>query len=184
MVSVASLASLRNVFTQYLPWMQKTARLAFRNFDLEKRAEEVSNVIALAWKAWVRLGERGRADNPLLLKSVLFYSIRQSKVGRTVCSAAKPRDPLVLRAYGKVKFDPWNLADFVGKETPIPEQVSFRVNVPAFLATLNDRQRRMAVDLASGMSTTEAAEKYGLSPGRISQFRREFKALFDKFFEK
>jgi transposase len=39
----------------------------------------------------------------------------------------------------------------------------------------------MALDLAGGMSTTEAAKKYDLSPGRISQFRREFKELFDEF---
>jgi hypothetical protein len=177
-----SVAAVQNSFVRYLAWMEKTARLAFRNLDAEKRAEEVSNVIALAWKAWVRLGERGRADNPLLLKSVLYYSIRQSKVGRTVCSAAKPRDPLALRVYGKVKFDPWNLADFVGKETPIPEQVSFRVDVPAFLATLSPRQRQMALDLAEGGTTSAVAKKYDLSPGRISQFRREFKVLFDSYF--
>ena len=109
--------------------------------------------------------------------------IRQCRAGRTVCSAAKPRDPLVLRAYGKVTFEPSCLEDFVGKETPLPEQVIFRVDVPEFLSSLPRRNRNLALDLASGMSTTEAAEKYGLSAGRISQFRREFKALFDRFFE-
>jgi hypothetical protein len=130
------------------------------------------------------LGELGKAENPGILKSVLWYAIRQSRAGRTCFSAAKPRDPLALRAYGKVKFEPGCLDDFGGKDTPIPDAVSFRVDVPAFMKTLSERQRKMAVDLASGMSTSEAATKYSLSPGRISQFRREFKVLFDKFFEK
>ncbi len=73
---MVSVATLQNSFVRYLPWMQKTTRLAFRNLDAEKRAEEVASVIALCWKAWARLGERGLADNPLLLKSVLFYSVK------------------------------------------------------------------------------------------------------------
>jgi hypothetical protein len=37
----------------------------------------------------------------------------------------------------------------------------------------------MAVDLAQNMSTTEAAAKYGVSAGAISQFRVRFKKLFE-----
>jgi hypothetical protein len=40
----------------------------------------------------------------------------------------------------------------------------------------------IAVDLAGGMATAEAAEKYGVTAGAISQFRRRFKQLFDRFF--
>jgi hypothetical protein len=94
----------------------------------------------------------------------------------------KKKDVLSPRWIGPTRLDDFDPEQFVGRSTPIPEQVSFRQDVPAFMGTLNDRQRRMAVDLAGGMTTTEAAAKYDLSPGRISQFRREFKDLFDVFF--
>jgi len=54
--------------------------------------------------------------------------------------------------------------------------------VPAFFSTLTSRQRAIAADLATGMATTEAAEKYGVTLGAISQFRARFKQLFDGFF--
>ena len=178
---MVSLATLQDSFVRYLAWMRKTARLSFPNLDAEKRDETVASVIALCWKAWARLGERGLADNPLLLKSVLFYSVKQVKTGRRIDRAGKPRDVLSLRAYGKVRFEPGHLDDYVGKHDEVLDVVSFRLDVPAFLATLNDRQRTMALDLAEGMTTSEAAEKYGLSPGRISQCRREFVSLYQQF---
>jgi hypothetical protein len=164
--------------------MQTTARAAFQNLDADKKEEAVANTIALAYKAWHRLNERGRAEEPGLLRAIIWYSIRQTKAARRVDSARKPKDPLVLRIYGKVAFESADVIDgLVGKETPIPDAVSFRMDVPALLATLSKRNRQMAMDLAEGRSTTEVAEKYGVSAGRVSQFRREFKALFDKFFE-
>lgn len=177
-----SVAALQESFVARLPWMRTTIRLAFPNLDADKKEEAVSVTIGLAWKSWTRLGERGLADNTMLLKSVLWYSIRQTRAGRSVCSAAKPKDPMSLRFYGKATFEPWDFDDYVGRETPIPDVVSFRIDVPAFLTTLTVRQRRMALDLATGMTTSDAAEKYGLSAGRISQFRREFRALFDLYF--
>ena len=176
------LATLQDSFVRYLPWMRKTARTAVQNLDSEKREEAVAAVIALAWKHWHRLGERGRAEEPGLLKSVLFYSAKQWRAGRKIDSAGKPRDVLSLRAYGKVKFEPGCLEDYVGRNTPIPDAVSFRLDVPAFLSTLTERQRNLALDLANGMSTTEAAAKYNRSAGAISQCRTRFKLLFDRFF--
>jgi hypothetical protein len=70
----------------------------------------------------------------------------------------------------------------VADTTPIPEQVAFRIDIPAFLNTLNDRQRAMAYDLASGMGTGEVARKYNVSPGAVSQFRTRFKLLLERFY--
>lgn len=53
---MVSVTVLQDSFVKRLAWMRKTARLAFPNLDAEKREEAVSNVIALAWKAWARLG--------------------------------------------------------------------------------------------------------------------------------
>jgi len=162
--------------------MQKTARVAFPNLDADKREEAVANVIALCWKFWHRLGERGRADEAGLLKSVCWFAIKQVKSFRTVCTAAKPRCPMTLRAWGKVSFEPGNLEDFVGWTTPVLDAVSFRIDIPRFLNTLSQRQKNLALDLAGGMTTSEAATKYNRTPGAISQLRTRFKVLLDRFF--
>lgn len=180
---MSAVVELQDSFVARLPWMRSTARLAFQNLDSEKREEAIASVIALCWKYWHRLGELNRADNPGILKSVLWFSVRQTKAGRRIDWAGKPRDVLALRSYGKVKFDPYNLEDFIDDSTPIPDAVSFRVDIPAFLETLSGRQRTMAYDLACGLTTGEVAAKYNRSLGAVSQFRNRFKLLFDRFFE-
>ena len=79
---------------------------------------------------------------------------------------------------GRIDFN-YYLCD----STPIPDQVAFRLDIPRFLATLNERQRAMAADLASGMTTTEAARRYGVTPAAVSQFRSRFKLLLNRFYK-
>ena len=81
-----------------------------------------------------------------------------------------------------MQFDVVGLEGLVGRTTPILDQVAFRIDMPQFFDTLTERQRRLACDLAWGMTTKEAADKYGVTPGAISQFRVRFKFLFDSFF--
>jgi hypothetical protein len=178
-----AVAELQESFVRYLPHLRRNARLAFHNLDGDKKEEAVSNVIGLCWKHWHRLNERDKANEAGMLKAICWFAIKQTKAGRRIDSAGKPRDPLSLRMYGRVKFEPFDLNELVGKNTNIPDAVSFRLDVPAFFTeVLTERQRNLAFDLAVGMSTTEAAAKYNRTPGAISQFRTRFKLLFDRFF--
>jgi len=176
--------ALQCSFVAYLSDMQAIASWSFRHLDPERREEAVQNVLALAWKFAHVLFRQGRFDNPGILKSVLTYAIRQTKSGRTVQGkgSRKSKDALDYRDRGRVTFEQTDLTDFIGRTTPIPEQVSFRVDVPAFLATLKPHQQMLAGDLAVGMTTSEVAKKHGVTPGAVSQFRVRFKALFDSFF--
>jgi hypothetical protein len=179
---MVSLDTVRDSFTQQLPTMEKAARRRFGGLPPEARQEAVANALALTWMFVFRLALKGRAEEPGIFNSCLWYAVKQTREGRTPQGCPKAKDAFHQRRFGRARFEELNAEQFVGRFTPVFDQVSFRLDVPAFLATLNDRQRKMAVDLAGGMSTTEAAEKYRLSPGRISQFRREFKELFDEFF--
>jgi hypothetical protein len=58
-------------------------------------------------------------------------------------------------------------------QSPVPEQVCFRCDMPAWLDTLSERNRSITEDLMVGERTLDVADKYGVSPGRISQLRRE-----------
>ena len=61
------------------------------------------------------------------------------------------------------------------------EQVCFRLDFPAWRASRTERDRRILDDLMVGERTLEVAGKYGLSPGRVSQLRREFLADWHRF---
>lgn len=177
-----SVATLQDSFVKLLPWMQKTARLAFQNLDHEKREENIAATVALAWKHFHRLNERGRAAEPGILKSVVFYTLKHIRAARKIDSARKPKCPLALRPYGKVTFDSGNIEDLVGKRAGVFDIVSFRIDIPKFLATLTQRQRTMVYDLAMGHGTGEVAKKHGVTPGAVSQFRNRFRELHSRFF--
>jgi hypothetical protein len=179
---MVNLSTVQDAFVQRLPALRKMARISFRNLPPEAKEESITNAVALAWKGFYALFRKGRAGEPGILDSVMRFSIRQCRAGRTPQGCPRKRDALAPRWIGPTRMADFDLGEFVARNTPIPEAVSFRLDVPAFMGTLPERQRKMAVDLAYGMSTTEAAAKYGLSQGRISQFRREFKQLFDAFF--
>ncbi len=56
-----------------------------------------------------------------------------------------------------------------------------RIDFDAWLKYLPRRNRRIAQSLAVGNSTTDVAERFDLSKGRVSQLRRELKAAWDEF---
>ena len=67
--------------------------------------------------------------------------------------------------------------------TPVPEQVCFRVAWPAWLATLTGREHRMIAAMAQNERTKDISRKFEVSPGRISQMRREFHDNWRRFQE-
>lgn len=173
----------RDSFSSLLPDLIRMASAAFRHFDPEAREEAVQNSLALAWYFFQSLIEKGRGDEQGIIKSCLWFSIRQTRAGRTVPNggAAKPKDAYNYAKKGRVRFEEIDLRRFVADDTPIPEAVAFRLDVPAFLDTLNDRQRLIAEDLMAGETTSAVADKHGITPGAVSQFRTRFRQLFDAF---
>ena len=172
------LSSVQNAFVNRLPTLRKMARISFRNLP----PECITNSVALAWKGFHALARKGREQELGILDSCMRFSIRQTRAGRTPQGCPRKKDVLALRWVGPTRLDDFDLNQFVARNTPIPDAVSFRIDVPAFMVTLKDRQRKMSLDLAGGMSTSECAAKYGVTAGRVSQWRREFKTLFDAFF--
>ena len=66
-------------------------------------------------------------------------------------------------------------------QTPVDEQVCFRLDFPAWLLTRSDRDCRMVLDLMRGERTLDVSRKYGTTPGRISQLRRDFHEDWSQF---
>jgi hypothetical protein len=178
---MSDLAFVQDVFTKQIPKLESIARFYFRKFPPDLREESIHNSLTLAWKYFLNLFHKGRAEEPGILNACLRYSVKQTREGRMLGKHVHT-DVFDLRRSGKVSFQESNLEDFVGNRTPIAEQVSFRIDVPAFLDTLTNRQRAMALDLAMGVSTGKVAQKHHVTPGAVSQFRTRFKKLYDGYF--
>lgn len=182
---MTTIENLHETFVRQLPDLEVDALGRFRHLDPEARQEAVQNTTALAWKYWLRLVERGGAVDDGLLKSVWWYAMKQTADGRTITRGDGRRGEGRQDAYDRPSAPVQHL-DFnfyIGDTTTVPDAAAFRIDFPAFLGTLNERQRAMAMDLASGMTTAEVAKRYGVSAPAVSQFRTRFKALLERFFE-
>ena len=58
------------------------------------------------------------------------------------------------------------------RRTPVPEQAAFRIDFPQFMRSLSQRDRRLATFLSLGNLAKAAADKFGLSQGRVTQLRQ------------
>jgi hypothetical protein len=65
--------------------------------------------------------------------------------------------------------------------TPVPDQVAFRVDFPAWLATRTERDRRMIEQLGMSERTRDVARRFGVADGRISQLRNEYREDWTRF---
>jgi DNA-binding NarL/FixJ family response regulator len=65
--------------------------------------------------------------------------------------------------------------------TPVPDQVAFRIDFPAWLCALSRGRRRIAEALAVGHSTSQVARRLRVSPGRVNQVRRELHDSWQKY---
>ncbi len=145
-------------------------------------------VVAYALVAYVRLYQQGRVA--LAYPTVLArYGVAQARDGWRVGAKLNIKDPLsryCQKRKGVVVerldvFDEeenaWAEAVVVDTRTAtVPDTVAFRLDFPAWLGTLNRRNRRIAEILAMGHSTSQVAKRFDVSAGRISQLRRELAA--------
>lgn len=179
-------------FLKMLPAIRKRARIAFHYLDVEARSEAVQEVVAGALAAYVRLVESGRADLAYPTPLATF-AIRQFRAGRRVGIKANVKD--VTSPYAQIgkgirvqRLDHYDTQEEAWKETLIEDRragpaqtAAARIDFDQWLCGLAAQRRRIAEVLATGQPTTLAARQFGISPGRISQIRRELKESWERF---
>jgi hypothetical protein len=201
------IAALHAAFLTILPRIERHAEVYFRGLRCpHRRQEAIQETLALAWKWFVRLVERGK--DPLTFPAVFAnYAARAVKCGRRVCGQEKGNDvlsslarqrrgfhveplPLATRtpheqlhgpAYGQRRQDAFEERLRDNTITPVPDQVQFRIDFPAWLATLADRERRIVREMATNERTLDISQHFELSPARISQLRREVHDRWQRF---
>lgn len=75
----------------------------------------------------------------------------------------------------------WIEALVEDKRASVPDLVCTRLDFGSWFASLPGRMHAIAKDLAFGCSTSEVAQKYGVTASRISQLRRVLEESWANF---
>ncbi len=184
----------RRGFERALPRLERHARIYFRSVRCpHKRADYIAEALALSWAWWLRLRRRGKRPE-CFIRALAAYAARAAGSGRRVCGHERSQEvlsPVAQRRHGfRVGTFP-SYSTRSGTEltealcentaTPVPEQVCFRLDFPAWLLGYGDRHRRMIQRMMRGERTLALAAQFGLSPARVSQLRRAFKEDWTRF---
>ncbi len=194
-----NLAELHARFLAILPRVELHGRIYFRHLRCpHRRADALQEMRALAWQWFLRLHERGR-DPADFLKGFTTLLAKAVNSGRRVAGMANAKDPMnpatrrrhgfaveplpssllasherLYSAHGQGLHDAFEERLRDNTVTPVPDQVQFRIDFPAWLSTLTARDRRIVRGMADGGRTLDLSRRFELSPSRISQLRREF----------
>ncbi len=171
-------------FLAMLPAITRYASVAFRDLRPEAKREAVQEVIANCFVAFRRLHELDKLD--LAYPSVLArFGVAQVRSGRKVGSKLNVND--VTSSYAQrqkrfrvVRLDRFSQVEGFWRESLVEdrrtgpaETAAMRIDFAEWLRQLPERKRQIAEALGSGDTTGAVAERFNISPGRVSQMRRE-----------
>jgi hypothetical protein len=183
-------------FLAVLPAVHRAARLRFRHVRCDGRRQDLmAEAVALAWLWFARLAARGK-DPAAFVTTFARLAARAAACGRRVAGQEPVRDALswacrrrhgfAVRPLPESPHAPaTGLEDALADNTrsPVPAQVQFRADFPAWLARLPVRDRLVVVRLALGHRTSEVAGAVGVTPARVSQLRGQFRRSYLAFLE-
>jgi hypothetical protein len=177
------------------PRIEAHAKVVYRSYNRDTRTELTAECVALGWRWFTRLLDRGK-DPSCFAATFATLVVLAVKSGRRLCGnepAKEVLSPVAQARHGfRVEPLPSTRASHderngVGNgqrhldeleehlhantQTPPPEQANFRFSFPHFLKQQTRRNRKLAKFLLMGNSGKEAAKRFGLSPGRVTQIR-------------
>jgi len=163
-------------------------------------------MVALAWKWFVRLMQRGKDPSEfvttftsLLARAVnsgrrlagqakakdVMNPATQRRHGFTVeplpCSSSASYDRLYSLPHGQDMHDAFEECLQHNTVSPVPDQAAFRIDFPRWRRTRCYRDRRIVDELMAGHRTLDVSRRFGLSPGRVSQLRQDFQQDWNRF---
>ena len=187
-----SIAKCQAAYLQMMPAIKRHARIAFRYLKPEAKQEAVQNVLCNTWAALVGLARRGKLDQafPSILAG---FGVKQTRDYRVVGGHLDIKD--VLSKYCQVNkgvfvkrldhYDDeengWYQVLIEDRRSGPADIACTRIDFDAWLHSLPCRHRRLAQFLSLGNRTSDAARKFKMSNGRVSQLRRELAASWRRF---
>jgi hypothetical protein len=192
--------SLHADFLSILPAIETHGQICFRHLRCpHKKEDALQEMRALGWKLFLALVQRGKDIHEFLTTFNTFLA-RAVHNGRRLTGMARAKDvlnPIMQKRRGfKVEtlptstriaherlyalpngqqlHDAWEERLRDNTVTPVPEQVAFRIDFPAWRLTRCHRDRQILDGMMDGERTQDLSEQFGISPARVSQLRREF----------
>ena len=177
-------------FLAMLPSIVTHARIAFRSSN--DREDLIQEVVANSFVAFARLAELGKLD--LAYPTVLArYAVAQVNDGRRVGTSLNVHD--ISSSYcqkrkgivvGRLDHhdrlaNEWKEVLLEDRHVGPAETARVRIDFSDWLGTLKRRNRKVAEFLAAGNRTGEAARRFKVCEGRISQIRKELKKAWEAF---
>jgi len=186
-------------FLSIRPRIETHAKIYFRHVRCSTtKADRIAETLALAWKWFVRLAKRGK-DATHYPSVLATYAAKAVQAGRRLCGQLKAKDVLSERAQQKHGFrveqlplstrtcheelnglsgqrhlDAYEERLHENTMTPPDEQAAFRIDFPDWLTTRTERDRRIIEAMSLNERTSALSTKFGISPARVSQLRREY----------
>src|SRR5207248_4711267 len=171
----------RATFLAHLPKIRRHARYALRGVGCpDTRADLVAETVALAWRHFARLVERGK--RPETFVTTLALRCTQAvRAGRRLAGSDGVTDALSPVARARHGFAVYRLGDrqpesgvlaealAIGTKGRVPDQAAFRLDFPRWRSGFGGRDRAVLDALAAGGRTGAVADRSGLSPARFRQ---------------
>ena len=179
-------------FLRIYSQLEQYASIAFQHLTAEAREDAITEVIANCLVAYQRLHERAELQRARP-GALLGFAVLQYWDGRRVGTSQNSRDVMSPLARRKDQYEICSLGtpgEQIGgwlecliddTQTPVPDQVSFRIDYPRWLQLQTPRDRQIAQKLSQGYTTQQVAREYRLSPARVSQLRRELAESWEDF---
>jgi hypothetical protein len=199
-------SNLQTRFLSVLSRIEDHARFYFRAVKcVVRKADCIAETIGVAWKWFCRLAAKGK-DATKFASALASLAARAVRNGRRVGAGERANDvmsPVAQRRHGFVVVSlpavrqsqetlygtprGQQMQDAMEERltdntmTPVPDQAAFRLDFRAWCKTLTARDRRIIQAMSRDERTKELSRKFHVSPGRISQMRREFRDDWVRF---
>jgi hypothetical protein len=186
-------------FLNLVPLIRRHALVTFRHRSAADREEAAAEAVAAAFESYLALKSRGKDPAKEFPSILAVFAVLHVKDDRHVGGRSSSTDVLSPKAQQRRGFRVEALptcrtsheelyASAVGQRrcdaleeqlrdntrTPVPDQAAFRIDFPAFLRTLSHRDRELAQFLSLGHTASQAAARFRLSPGRVTQLRQRW----------
>jgi Protein of unknown function (DUF1501) len=186
-VSTARFAHLHASFLAMVPRIVSHGQVQFRHIRCPLQREgAIAEMVALSWCWHVPLAHQGK-DATQFVSALASYAARRVRSGGRLMGMEKSTDvlsPWAQRANGfrvetlpddrSLSTDPLVEALHDNTQTAVVDQIVFRLDFRAWRRTRTERDRTIMDALMVGERPRDISRRHGLSPGRISQLRRDF----------
>jgi hypothetical protein len=182
--SSRTIADRNQTFLKLLPIIRRHARIHYRHLPAVEREEAVQEIVVSSFVAFTRLCER-RKQHCAFGTPLAVYAAAQFNAGRRVAMSLNRRDVTSVYCQRRTGVTVRSLTRWIEQDEEWDEMIvedrratpadiaMLRIDFWAWLASLSRRDRWIAWLLAMGEAVRDIANRFGLTPGRISQMRRE-----------